>query len=265
MQDMGSRKTALITGASGGIGYELAKLFAADGFDIVLVARSEDKLKAAVAELEAGHGITGHVIAADLTKPDAPEQIHDQLQQDHISIDALVNNAGFATYRPFIETDLNREMQMIQLNVACLTHLTRLFLPGMVERGQGWVMNVASTAAFQPGPLMAVYYASKAYVLSFSEAIAAEVAGSGVKVSALCPGPTESGFQQRAAMEDSKLVQGGLMDAAAVAQRGYQGLMRGQRVVVPGTKNALMAFSTRFVPRDIATKLVMNLQGRTDH
>ncbi len=153
----------------------------------------------------------------------------------------------------------------MQLNMVTLTHLTKLFLPMMIERGFGQVLNVASTAAFQPGPLMAVYYATKAYVLSFSEAIAKEVEDKGVVVSALCPGPTESGFQQRADMTQSKLVQDGLMSAEVVAERGYQGLVNGQRVVIPGMRNKIGALAIRFTPRNMVTNLVLNMQKRVGH
>ncbi len=160
---------------------------------------------------------------------------------------------------------MRKDLEMVQLNVTALTHLCKLFLPSMKARGWGKVMNVASTAAFQPGPLMAVYYATKAYVLSLSEALAAELRDTGVTVTALCPGPTESGFQQRAAMEDSKLVQSGLMGAAAVAEDGYRAMMKGTTVIIPGFMNKLMALAPRFTPRDMTTRLVMNLQQRVGH
>src|SRR5918995_1521947 len=199
--------TALGTGASGGIGEELARLFAADGHDLVLVARSRDKLERLANELGLKHGVAGRV-------------------------DALVNNAGFGSYGPFAETDLQQELGLLQVNVVALTHLTKLFLPAMIEREGGYVMNVASTAAFQPGPLMAVYYASKAYVLHFSEALSNETEGTNVVVSALCPGPTETGFVAAAGMEQSKLFERGAMTASAVAVEGYRGLFAGRPVVI---------------------------------
>ncbi len=180
-------------------------------------------------------------------------------------MDVLVNNAGFASYGLFHELDMNKELELVQLNVKTLVHLTRLFLPGMEKRGRGRVLNVASTAAFQPGPLMANYYASKAYVLSFSEALANEMEGTGVTVTCLCPGPTRTGFQDRAAMQESKLVQGGLMDSMAVAKQGYAGLMAGQTIVVPGLQNWIGTLLPRFVPRKLATQLVRNLQERRRH
>ncbi len=258
----GQRKqNALITGASSGIGYELAKLFAHDGYNLVLVARNEQKLNQIANEWKQKYCIAVKVIAKDLSMSTSPEEIFAQLQQEAIKVDVLVNNAGFASYGLFHETNVTDELQMMQVNVVCLTHLTKLFLKDMVKQGSGKILNVASTAAFQPGPLMAVYYATKAYVLSFSEAIANELEGTGVTVTALCPGPTESGFQQRAAMEDSKLVSGQkIMDAETVAKIGYRALLEGKTVVIPGLKNKLLAESVRFTPRKIVTKLVRTMQ-----
>ncbi len=256
-------QTVLITGASGGIGLELARQFAQNNFDLVLVARSRDKLQQVADELQGKYQISVAVVAKDLTEPSAPDEIYAELRERGTAVNILVNNAGFATYGFFDELDLQRELAMIQLNVAALTHLTWLFLQDMVAVGDGKIMNVASTAAFQPGPLMAVYYATKAYVLSFSEAIANELAGKGVTVTALCPGPTESGFQSRAEMEDSKLVQGGLMSAVEVAKSGYAGLMAGKTVVIPGAKNRILAMSPRFLPRNMVTNVVRNTQERT--
>lgn len=259
------KKTALITGASGGIGYEFAKLFAREGYNLVLVARSRDKLTQIADELKSKFGISVKVIAKDLSIASAPEDIFNELQQDLIKIDVLVNNAGFAAYGEFAKTDLNAELQMMQVNMVCLTHLTKLFIPGMLKQGDGKILNIASTAAFQPGPLMAVYYATKAYVLSFSEAIANELQDTGVTVTVLCPGPTESGFQQRANMEESKLVSGQkIMDAETVAQIGYRGLMDNQTVVIPGLKNQLLTQSVRFMPRKMVTKIVRKMQEKVD-
>ncbi len=223
LSNTSGKKTALITGASSGIGYEFAKVFASNGFNLILAARGKDALDNIAAELSAKHGITALVFAKDLSLPDAPDDLYNDLQKQGITVDILVNNAGFATYGYFTDIPLDKELQLLQLNIVALTHLTKLFLPGMKTRGYGKILNLASTAAFQPGPLMAVYYASKAYVLSFSEAISEELHGTGVSVTAFCPGPTELGFQKRAAMEESKLVQGGLMSAEAVAKIGYAG------------------------------------------
>ncbi len=253
------KQTALITGASSGIGLDLAHLFAADGHDVVLVARSEGKLRELAKELEAKHGIQATVIAADLAKPDAPQQIFVIAPQ----IDVLVNNAGFGTSGKFAETELRAELEMIQVNVTALTHLTKLFLPQMLERKRGRILNLASTASFQPGPLMAVYYATKAYVLSFSEAIAEELSGTGVTVTALCPGPTATGFQKTADLGSEALLK--VMKPVSsmeVARAGYNAMMRGRRVVIPGVKNKIGVQSIRVTPRVVVTKVVRALQER---
>jgi short-subunit dehydrogenase len=254
--------TALVTGASGGIGFELARLFAADGHALVLVARSEDKLKALAAELSAKHGVEARVIASDLSRPEAPREIFGRLRADAVEVDALVNNAGFGTYGLFAETDLQKELDLLQVNVVALTHLTKLFLPGMIARRRGYVMQVASTAAFQPGPLMAVYYASKAYVLSLSEALANECEGTGVRISALCPGPTETGFVAAAGLGDSKLFDRAVMDARTVAEAGYRGLLAGKTLVIPGLRNNLLARTVGMMPRKLVTKVVRGIQER---
>ncbi|SHI89327.1 hypothetical protein SAMN02745146_1827 [Hymenobacter daecheongensis DSM 21074] len=256
-------KTALITGASSGIGLELARVFAREKCRVVLVARSEKALQQLRQELEQQYVIEAVVLPADLSQTAAPQQLFDELQRRHIPVDYLINNAGFGDFGFFAETDWTKEEQMIQLNIGALTHLTKLFLPGMLERRSGRIMQLASTAAFQPGPLMAVYYATKAYVLSFSEALANELQGTGVTVTALCPGPTASGFQDAAALQDSKLVKGKkLPTAAEVAEYGYQALLRGQTVAVHGVLNTLMAQSVRFTPRRMVTALVRRMSER---
>ncbi|HEY7216177.1 MAG TPA: SDR family oxidoreductase [Thermoanaerobaculia bacterium] len=264
---MAARQTALVTGASGGIGWELARAFAAGGYDLVLVARSGGKLEQLAGELRNRHGVAVRVLAKDLTAHGAPDEIFQELEGVGTAVDVLVNNAGFATFGPFAETDLASELEEIQLNVAVLTHLTKRFLPGMLARRRGGVLNVASTAAFQPGPLMAVYYATKAYVLSFSEALGEELRGGGVTVTALCPGPTATGFQARAEMQDSGLFTGPLkvMDAAAVARAGYEGFQKGKRIVIPGLINKLGVQSVRVSPRALATRLVGAMQAKRNH
>lgn len=257
-----AKLTALVTGASGGIGEELARLFAADGHSLVLVARSLDKLERLAAELKQKHNVSARVLASDLSRPESPREIFDELEGAGVSVDALVNNAGFGSYGLFAETDLKQELDMLQVNVVALTHLTKLFLPAMLARGRGYVMNVASTAAFQPGPLMAVYYASKAYVLSFSEALANECEATGVRISALCPGPTETGFVAAAGMGDSKLFDRAVMDARTVAEAGYRGLLAGKPVVIPGFRNNLLARSIGFFPRGLVTKVVRGIQEK---
>src|SRR3981189_1482485 len=204
-------KTALITGASGGIGYELAKLFAGDHCNLVLVARNAERLSQIAGELAGQFGIKVKTVALDLGALPAPKFLFDDLQREGISVEILVNNAGFGVFGEFAQMPEEEILGQLQLNITALTELCRLFLPPMVARCRGKIMNVASTAAFQPGPLMAVYYASKAYVLSFSEAIANELKGTGVTVTALCPGPTESEFQKRAHIENTRLIKSKLM------------------------------------------------------
>ena len=259
------RKTALITGASFGIGLEFARIFAREGYNLVLVARSADKLRQLASELEKAHGTRSLILATDLTEPGAPAYILDQTTRAGIHVDVLVNNAGFGQYGMFIENDLEECLRQIQLNVTALTHLTRLYLPAMIERAKierdgGRILNVASTAAFQPGPLMAVYYATKAYVLHLSEAIANELAETGVTVTCLCPGPTATEFQKRANISGIRLTKYGTMDARTVAEDGYRGLMAGKPVVISGLKNWLVAQSVRFAPRSMVAAIARKLQ-----
>jgi hypothetical protein len=255
-----SKGTALVTGASSGIGLELARVFAQHGYDLVITARDEARLREVAHDLQTRHRVTVRVLAADLALHNAPQQIFEELQRDGIAVNVLVNNAGFATYGPFSQTDLDTELQLVQVNIAALTHLTKLFLPQMQQRRRGKVLNVASTAAFQPGPLMAVYYASKAYVLSFSQAIGEELRGSGVSVSCLCPGPTASSFQERAAMQKSKLMSGTMMDARTVALAGYRGLMRNQPVIIPGAHNKGFALLAKLLPGKAVLQIVKRAQ-----
>ncbi|HEY8677134.1 MAG TPA: SDR family oxidoreductase [Candidatus Dormibacteraeota bacterium] len=255
-------RTALITGASGGLGYEMAILFARDGWDCVLTARSADKLGVLADRLRAEHRVNVHVIAKDLAHPAAPGEIWSALQAARVQVDVLVNNAGFPTYGLFWELDAKTELEELQVNIVALTHLTKLFVPGMVARRDGRVLNVASTAAFEPGPLMAVYYASKAYVLSFSEALAEELRGTGVSVTALCPGPTRTGFQKRGAMEGSRLLRGDIADAGSVAAAGYRGLMARKTLIIPGWSNKMVPLAARLTPRSIMTRMVHRAQQR---
>ena len=229
----------------------------------MLVARSAGKLEELGRALEAEFKISTRVISADLSDPAAPARVFAQVESAGTDVEVLVNNAGYSVYGPFAETSWKEELNMIQLNVVALAGLTKLFLPSMVLRKSGRILNVASTAAFQPGPLMAVYYASKSFVLSFSEAIAEELVGTGVTVTALCPGPTKTGFQARAKMEESKLVKGkAIMGSDEVARIGYAALMKGKRVVIPGAKNRFLAQSVRFMPRNMVTRAVRKAQER---
>ncbi|MDP3723131.1 MAG: SDR family oxidoreductase [Candidatus Omnitrophota bacterium] len=249
----------VITGASSGIGYELSKLFARDGFHVVLIARSADALHNAARTLTQVSRATVTTLAVDLSRRDAPEEIVTELKRQHLQVHALVNNAGFGLHGSFMKTDLTTELAMIQVHVAALTHLTKLLLPDLAQT-HGKILNVASIAAFQPTPLMAVYAATKAYVLSFSEALANEVRELGVSVTALCPGPTPTGFQQRAGMGLSRLTQGNLMRAETIAWLGYRGLMRKQAVVVPGWKNQLGVWTLRLLPRKLGVRLARTVQ-----
>src|SRR5579864_7521097 len=249
-------QTVLITGASGGIGYELAKLFARDHYNLVLVARSSDKLQQLATELQSQFAITAKTVPLDLAQAPAAKFLFDQLRREGVAVDILVNNAGFGVLGEFVQMPEEEILGQIHLNVTALTHLTRMFLPPMLARRAGKVMNVASTATFQPGPLMAVNYATKAYVLSFSEALANELRGSGVSVTCFCPGPTHTGFARRAGTESSRLFkQVGAMDAATVARAGYRGLMAGKTLVISGAHNWLVAESVRLAPRKLVTAM----------
>jgi short-subunit dehydrogenase len=254
------RGTALVTGASGGIGLEIARELAARGHDLALVARSADRLAAAAQALGQAHGVTCRVLPLDLSAPGAPERVRDWLAAEGVPVDVLVNNAGFGLHGAFAESDLGRELEMLQLNVVALTALSRLFVKPMVARRSGRILNVASTAAFVPGPFMAVYYASKAYVLSLSAALANELAGSGVSVTVLCPGATRTSFDAVAGVTEFKLFKTGVMDAAAVARSGVKGMLAGRRIVVPGLRNWLLASSSGLAPRSLTARIARSLQ-----
>ena len=256
-------ETALITGASGGIGEELAHLLAAAHIDVVLVARSRDKLAALAVDLVRSHGVQAHVIAQDLALPSAPEAIVQDLAARGLPVDILINNAGFGTYGLFAGTPAEEEARLIQVNITALTMLTKLLLPPMLQRRHGRILNVASTAAFQPGPLMAVYYASKAYVLSFSEALSNETSGTGVTVTCLCPGPTRTGFQERAGMQESRLLSTlAVASAAEVARAGFDGMMAGQAIVVPGVVNRIGVQAIRVTPRAIVRRMIRSINDK---
>ncbi len=255
--------TALITGASNGIGLELAKVHASKGDNLVLVARSKSKLDELKSELETKFKIKVHTIGKDLSAANSAQEVYDETQQNGIQVDYLINNAGFGEFGMFTETDWAKEAQMISLNINTLTHFCKLYLKGMVARQSGKIMNVASTAAFQSGPTMAVYYATKAYVLSFSEAIDNEVRDKGVTVTALCPGATESGFQAAAAMEESALIKGKkLPTSQEVAEYGYKAMMKGKTVAIHGTMNWILANSVRFLPRSVVVKTTRKIQDK---
>jgi len=256
-----TRPVALVTGASSGIGLELATLLARDRHDLVLVARSRERMEDIGRGLSEEFGVAVSVIARDLSDPDSPGAVARDVESRGLAVEVLVNNAGLGVYGFFAETPLEKELGMIQVNVVAVTALTKLLLPAMIRRGHGRILNVASTAAFQPGPLMAVYYATKAYVLSFSEALANETAGTGVTVTALCPGPTITEFQKRADVERTRLFHSPLVsDARSVALAGYHGMRRGARVVVPGFGNKLLVEAVRFTPRRLVTAIARRIQ-----
>ena len=257
------KNTALITGASSGIGLELAKVHASKGGDLILVARNKSKLDELKKELETLFKVNVYVIGKDLSANNSAQEVYDETIKQNIQIDYLINNAGFGDFGMFVETDWSKELQMINLNITTLTQFTKLYLQDMVKRRRGKIMNVASTAAFQSGPTMAVYYATKAYVLSFSEAVDNEVRDKGVTVTTLCPGATESGFQAAAAMEESNLVKGKKLPSAnEVAVFGYASMMKGKTVAIHGLMNYLMANSVRFIPRALVVKLTRRIQDK---
>lgn len=256
------KQTALVTGASEGIGRELAGHLARDGFNLVLVARQTEKLQDLASKLQNRYGAETFVYSMDLSDPSAAETLYEKVRGEGLVVDILVNNAGFGAHGALAEVDPEVTFGMLQLNVVTLTQLTRFFLKDMLAQGRGRILNVASTAAFQPGPFMATYYASKAYVLSFSEALAEELRGSGVTVTTLCPGPTRTGFQERAGVDNTWMEGNSMfvMDVEPVARIGYRGMMKGQAVVIPGIANKLMARLVRFVPRSLLVRLARRVQ-----
>ncbi|MFN0205804.1 MAG: SDR family NAD(P)-dependent oxidoreductase [Planctomycetota bacterium] len=261
-----NNKTCLITGASAGLGRDFAELFARDGYRCILVARRRDILNSIAQSLNTKYLCECIVIDADLAIPGAGSALFDKINELGLNVDVLVNNAGAGTYGMFIDSNETDQLKMIDLNIRVLTELTRCIAPQMVARGEGRILNVASTAAFQPGPLMAVYYATKAYVLSFSEALSNELAGTGVTVTILCPGPTETEFQQLANIDISKLKKSGwLMPSMRAATAGYRGMLRGKRIVIPGFINFIIAESVRFAPRSFVLRTArwIQEQGRS--
>lgn len=241
--------TALITGSSSGIGAELAKLFAADGDDVVLVARREERLQELATQLEDEHGITATVIPTDLTEPDAARELFEEVEDEGIEVHTLVNNAGFTTFGRFDKTEIEDDVKMIDLNVTAVTRLTKLFVRPMVERGDGAVLNTSSMAGLAPIPTQAVYAATKSYILSFSESVGHELEGEGITVTALCPGPVDTEFLELEGMEDAGVADGSLNDPASVAEAGYKGLKKGKRIVIPSTRMRAMAQLKRVLPR----------------
>lgn len=254
------KNTALITGSSNGIGLELAKVHASKGGDLVLVARNKSKLDELKTELEKQFKVSVYTIGKDLSVTNAAQEIYDETNKQNIQVDYLINNAGFGDFGMFVETDWKKELQMINLNITTLTHFTKLYLQDMVKRRSGKIMNVASTAAFQSGPTMAVYCATKAYVLSFTEAVSNEVSDKGITITALCPGATETGFQAAGGMEESELFKGKkLPTAKEVAEYGYTSMIKGKTVAIHGIMNYIMSNSIRFIPRAMVLKVSRKL------
>ena len=252
---------ALVTGASSGIGWELAKLFAADKSDLVLVARRKERLDALAEELKDEFGVDVYVLPKDLSDPEAPKEIFEELKAAGIDVDVVVNNAGFGLRGPFANIDMDGQIDMVQVNVVALTHLTRLFLPGIIERGRGGILNVGSLAGFQPGPNLAVYYATKAYVLSLTEAISEEITNPHIKISCLAPGPVKTEFGEKSALDDSLLFKMSLMEVGPVVKEGYEGFRQGKVIVLPGIKQKLIPVLLRFTPRFLVRKIVKSLQS----
>ena len=257
------RPVAVITGASSGIGRDLAELFARDGHDLILVARRRDALESLARALGDRYGVSCDAFPADLARRLEREHLAARLRGVDDRIAALVNNAGIGAHGYFHDTDLERELDIIEVNVTALTHLTKLVLPGMLARRSGRIVNVSSIAAFQPGPLMSVYYASKAFVQSFSEALAEEVAGTGVTVTAVCPGPTMTEFHASAGLHpDAPAVGAPPMTSREVAEAAYRGARTGKRVVVTGFRNKIIVFANRILSRRRMTQLVRRVQER---
>jgi uncharacterized protein len=254
---------ALITGASSGIGTEFAKLVAADHYNLVLVARSGDKLLELKKILEKKYNVDVKIIIKDLSLINSAAEVFEQTEKENLRIELLFNNAGYGDYGPFTETNWKKESEMILLNVYTLTHLTKLYSKKMVLQGSGKILNVASVAGFLSGPLMAVYYATKNYVLSFSQAIYAELKETGVTLTVLCPGPTKTNFEKVADLEESKLFKKFKIDTAEfVASKGYKAMLKGKMLIVPGWMNKIMVTAVRFTPRKLLVSVVHSMQKK---
>lgn len=253
----------LITGASSGIGFELAYQYAKNGHDLILTARSTDKLVHLKSELQKLYKIQIEVFTCDLSIKNSAVQLYNEIKQRGLSINGLVNNAGFGDLNEFDKSDLNKALEMIQLNITTLTELTHLFVKELIHHAPSKILNVASVASFLPGPLMAVYYATKAYVLSFSDAIHTELKDKNVSVTALCPGPTISGFQEKANYSNSSLIEKiKFPSSKEVAEYGYKKTMQGQSIAIHGVSNKIMIFTTRLLPRSFVSKVVYALQKK---
>lgn len=257
------KRRALITGSSSGIGEEYAKVFAREGYDLILVALGKEELERTALELESKYNTSVFIIEKDLTENKAVEEVYEEIKKHRLQVDFLVNNAGFGDYSMFFECKWEKQQKMIELNITALVHLTRLFLPEMIERGFGKILNMASNAAFQPGPGMSIYFASKAFVLSFSEALSNETKGTGVTVTSICPGSTKTPFNKIASdgsikekREDKR------PDPREVAEFGYKMMMKGKSVAIHGFKNSFIIFMLRFLPRTFVTEQARKIQKR---
>jgi len=252
-------RSAVVTGASSGIGRELALLIAERGFDLVLVARDRERLNSLARAVKEHHGRQSVILPIDLTTQTGAQRVFEQCSRRSIVPEIVVNNAGYGLFGAFADLGTDEQLEMIQLNITTLTHLTRLFLPEMIRRRNGFILNVASTAAFQPGPLMAGYYASKSYVVSLTIALAQELKGSGVSVSVLCPGPTRTEFHARAGMKHARIGAMAFMSAHEVAKAGIAQMLRHKTVIIPGFLNKVAAIGVRFLPMALAARLVERL------
>ncbi|GKX68614.1 SDR family NAD(P)-dependent oxidoreductase [Inconstantimicrobium mannanitabidum] len=252
----------LITGASAGIGYELAKLFAMDKNPLILVARNEKRLAEIQKDFAEKYNVDVKYLALDLSNEHNVDYIYEFVEENNLVVDNLINNAGFGSFGAFHEVDIEKDLEMIKVNVYALTKLTKLFLPKLVERNTGGILNVASTAAFGVGPIMSVYYATKSYVLSLTEAIAEELKGTKIKISTLCPGPVNTGFQGRAGVEKSELTKGYMMTAKEVAEVGYKQFNKGKTIIIPGMKNKFLVQSFRFLPRKLISSIAIKLNKK---
>lgn len=259
-------KSALITGASTGIGYEFAHILAAEGFNVALVARDLERLKNVATELKQKYGREAKVIAADLSRPEAPQLIFEQLQRENFLVSVLINNAGAGVYGPMAESDLDKDLAILRLNMESLVALTKLFLKPMLARREGKILNVASVAAYQPTPLLGLYGATKAFVHSFSASLSIELQHTGVTVTALCPGTTETEFHKRAGLDRGKIMRHGMMKAMSartVAEIGYRAMMRGKPIVIPGLMNRVLAGLAKCSPAMLGGKVAARLNAKS--
>jgi uncharacterized protein len=257
------KQTVLITGASSGIGMELAKICAREGHNLVITARREENLKSLKSELEALYSVNVQLFVCDLTEQKSPDNLYRYTKENGIEIDLLINNAGVGDYGFFKETEWSRQQAIIDLNITALTRLTHLYLPRMLETGSGKIMNISSMAGFLPGPLMSVYYASKNYVTAFSEALANELKGTGISVTVLCPGPTESEFQRKANMQKSRLFDMfPVPGSAEVSEYGYRAMIKGKRVAIFGLHNRFLVSIMGLFPRNFLTAVARFIQER---